>query len=137
MRTFIDYDIDKVVRLREVYVTAMAFHREHSDCPNLDSPKTVLEFMNQAVGVPAENLRINHIESFLTQFDDDSLEFNEIYGIVSYLKLKYSVKNYLDCILRHQIDGRIQLREVNHEFIMPNKQPLTGNPEILECEKRS
>jgi hypothetical protein len=97
----------------------------------------VLEFMNQAVGVPAENLRINHIESFLTQFDDDSLEFNEIYGIVSYLRLKYSVKNYLDCILRHQIDGRIQLREVNHEFIMPNKQPLTGNPEILECEKRS
>ena len=130
-----DYDMGKVHALRINYLKNMEFIKEELSPVNLDSTKSILEFCNNELDIYPENCKIWHLESFLSSFDHDSTQFNAFYGILSYLKLKYSIKNYIDCIIRHEVEGRVALRFIDGQVRMPNRQPISGNPEITQCER--
>jgi hypothetical protein len=130
-----DYDMEKVQSLRKLYTENMIFIGKELYPVNLDSNKSILAFCNEELDIYPENVKIWHLETFLSQFDHDSTQFNAFYGILSYLKLKYSIKNYIDCIIRHEVQGRVALRFIDGQVRMPNRQPMSGNPEINQCER--
>jgi hypothetical protein len=132
---FKDYDMEMVQRLRRIYTENMIFIGKELYPVNLDSNKSILTFCNEELDIYPENAKIWHLETFLPRFDHDSSQFNAFYGILSYLKLKYSIKNYIDCIIRHEVKGRVTLRFIDGQVRMPNRQPMSGNPEINECER--
>jgi hypothetical protein len=129
------YDMDKVHDLRAHYTATMIFIGKELSPVNLDSKASILEFCNNELDIHPDNIQIKHLDTFLQQFDHDSTQFNAFYGVLSYLKLKYSIKNYIDCIIRHEVGGIVTLRIMDGEVRMPNRQPLSGNPEINQCER--
>jgi hypothetical protein len=132
---YLDYDMGKVREVRSLYMATLAFITEELSPLDLNSNAQILLFCNEQLDIFPDNAKIKHLETFLINFDHDTTQFNAFYGILSYLKLKYSIKNYIDCIIRHEVNGRVVLRIMNGEYRMPNRQPLSANPEIVACEK--
>lgn len=133
----IEWDMDKIHDLKQQYDENMQLIKEMLPDINWDSPKAVKNYFNKVLEIPIENGRIEHLSGFLTQYDHDSEEYDTLNGYLMYLKLKWAVMNYLDCIIRHQENGRVYLRHHQGKWVLPNKRPLSGSPEIMECIVRS
>jgi len=127
------WDMSKIHALRQAYVEQMAFIKSMLPAAEWDSPKKVLDYLNNVLEITAESVKIDHLSGFLDQLDHDSFEFDVLNGYIMYLRLKWSVMNYLDCIIRHEINGRVNLRRHQGKWVLPNKRPLSGSPEIKEC----
>jgi len=127
------FDIEGVRQLRGIYVEAMASIRADLPNINLNSRREIINFFEKTFQITLQSSRIAEITSHLNKFKDDSKEYEIILGIIYYFKMKYAVKNYLDCILKHEKKGVVELRTYFGSITMPNRQPLPKSPEILEC----
>lgn len=136
-RPYTVWDMSKVRTLREQYVDQMAFIASMLPALEWNSPKKVLDYFNNVLDLPIQSVKIEHLSGFLTQMDHDSFEFDVLNGYIMYLKLKWAIMNYLDCIVRHNINGRVNLRLHQGKWVLPNKRPLSGSPEIIECMTHS
>ena len=131
---YIDVDLDKLEEIKQNYLFCLEYTKGElpSDC-DWDKPKKVKEYFKICFGVDLKNFKISHVSSFLDELDHDSPAFDCINGYVLYLKIKYTLKNYIDCIFRHEESGRVRLRWLYGNWMLPNKQPLPEHPEIKEC----
>lgn len=130
---YIDFDLCKVRALKESYEENIKFILTGLPCINWNSADQVKALFLCMFDITLENVRIDHVLSHLEEVDHDSPAFDAINGFVLYLKLKYSLKNYINCILRHEENGRVYLRLFKGQWVLPNRQPPSLNPEITEC----
>jgi hypothetical protein len=131
---FIDFNIQMVKDLKERYEENLKFIESElpSDC-EWNRPKEVIAWMKNNFDIQLESVKIAHVLSYLEKFDHDSVAFDVINGYVLYLKTKYTLANYINCIIKHEQSGRVYLRHEQGEWVLPNKRPTSESPEIREC----
>jgi hypothetical protein len=129
---YLVYDIEKVSALRNLYHSNMLFIQGQYNF-SLSSNKQIKEYLADYFGLTIKNVTIKQIADQRDNFAHDTEIYDILNGIVTYLRLKYTIKNYLDCILRHEKDGKLYLRLGNGELLFPNKRPLSRSPEIEGC----
>jgi hypothetical protein len=127
---FIKYDIDKILTLKENYEASASFLLSNLPDINYNSPKEIIDYIDNKYGVKITNARIVTIKALAERYleEDPSREILE--ELVAYLKLKFTLKNYINCILSHEKCGKVELRLVGERLSMPNKQPLSHNEEL-------
>lgn len=130
---YIVFNIGMIVALKDRYEKNIAFLKTQLPDVNWNSRVATRRFFEEKLGIFLENVTISHLETYLALLDHDSTDFDVINGLVLYLKQKYTISNYLDCILRHHENGRVNLRHHEGAWVLPNKRPLTTSPEIQEC----
>ena len=128
---WVEFDLDKINELKETYELAMDFIREGLPNVNLNARKDILNFFEKTFAIKLKTSKIEEVSKYLQYYGDDSAETEMITGIVYYLKMKYSIKNYLTYIIKH--DGRIVLRPMFNKLMFNSIQPLPKSPEILDC----
>lgn len=136
-RPFIEYDMEKIYALKEEYELNLKFIKENLPPINWNSPKQIKALFMQALEISLKNVTISHVQSFMDRYDHDSAEFDLINGAVLYLKTKFTLNNYINCIVKHNDSGRIYLRKERGAWLLPNKRPLSTSPEIQQCEIRT
>jgi FMN phosphatase YigB (HAD superfamily) len=130
---WIDFDIAKVQALKEEYETAMAYALELMPRINWNSPKQIREHFKETFDIAIPDGKIATFAALLPTFDEDTEEYQAVLEALMYLKMKYLLQNYLTAIIRHEHHGRITLRSVNSQWVMPNKQPLPEAVELTAC----
>jgi hypothetical protein len=133
-RPYIDFDILKIKDLKERYEENQKFIAEGLPCGvNFNSPKQIREVLGKRLDITTENVKIEALERYRDLYDHDSEAFDFMNGLVLFLKNKYMLNNYINCILKHEENGRVYLRHERGEWVLPNKRPLSESPEIKEC----
>ena len=132
---YIDYDIQKVKELLQIYEAAMNGIAEQLKPLEPHRPKSIKSYCKHWFDISLKDVRIATLQSYMAEYDHDSEPYDIINGVILYLKMQYTIKNYINCILRHENDGRVALRNEGGKWVLPNKQPISGNPEIIACEK--
>jgi hypothetical protein len=130
---YIRFDIPKIKKLAEDYEYSLNLLLANLPQVNYDSQKQVKEFFKNSLNVMLKDTKIATIREHLNAFPDGSEEHELIETLLAYLRIKFSIKNYLHCILTHEENGVVQLRWENNRLCMPNRQPLPYNIEIQEC----
>ena len=129
MEYWIKFDLEKVKELKQIYENAMLAIKEALPNVKLNSRKEIINFFQDNLNIPLQTNRIRDIEGYLQRYRDSDPEYEIILGIVYYYKLHYSIKNYLDCIIKNNVNGVVELRDWFGPC-MPNRQPLMASPEI-------
>lgn len=131
---YLTYDVEKIAALRELYTENIRFIKQHLPKGiDWDSRIQLKKFFKDHFNINILNVTISHLATQRDKFDHDSEEYDILNGVVTYLRYKYMIKNYLDCIIRHNDNGKIYLRLGNGELLFPNKRPLPRSPEIESC----
>lgn len=130
---YLEFDLDEVKDLRSCYLATIDTLLKDLPDVNWNSRLEVKDYFLSEHDLVLDSLKISELHSLVEFLDEDSDEYDVLSGLVEYLKLKYTVKNYLDCILRHEDNGKVYLRDVDGELRMPNKQPLSYSPDITDC----
>ena len=134
-KPYIDWDIEEVKALKAFLTENMRLIKEFlPEGVNWDSPKQVKEFVTNKLGIVMEDVKIETLKGVMEKLDHDSESFDIINGYDMYLRQKYSISNYLDCVLKHHESGRVYLRHHEGQWVLPNRRPLSGSPEIVACE---
>jgi len=131
---FIGFDIDKINRLKATYESAMATaYKLLPEGTNWNSGKEITKYFKDWFDIDLKSIQIKELEQHYEYLDHDSTEFLTIYGLTAYLKMKYTVSNYLDCVLKHHRKGVVYLRYFNGKLSMPNRRPLSHSEEVKSC----
>ena len=136
-RPFIDFNMNCILELKERYNDNVRFMEEHLKPLDTHSPKKMVNFFRDNLAISLDNVTISHLQDQAAKLDHDSQAFDYLNGLIQLLKLRYSLHNYIDCIIRHHENGRVYLRHERGEWVLPNKRPLSGSPEIKECYLRT
>jgi len=135
---YIDCNILLVKDLKERYEENLKWIEEEIGADiNLNSQKQLKAFLEERLDIVAESVKITVLESYRDQYDHDSEEYDLMNGLVLYFKAKYTINNYINCILKHEENGRVYLRWWAGNWVLPNKRPLSESPEIKECMIRT
>ena len=132
-KRWIEFNIDALYELKCTYLAAQDAIKEQLYGLDPNSKKQIKQYFADFLDIQLENVKISTLERALLLFDSDSEEFNFTNGIIYYLKLKYSLKNYIDYILKHHQEGKIYLRDINGDWRFPNRQPVPSSPELQQC----
>ena len=133
-KPFIDFDILKIKGIKEEYENNLAFVLgELPQSVNWNSHPQVKSYFRESFGIVLDNVKIEHVFSHMENLDHDSPAFDAINGFLLYLRYSYTLKNYINCILKHEESGRIMLRHFQGQWALPNRRPLSGSPEIKSC----
>jgi hypothetical protein len=127
---YIGFNISEIRLLKSVYECSMDFLMDEMPDINWNSAQQIKVYFHETYRLMLENVKITTFSDLAEQFPEGSTQKDLLTRITMYLRLKFSVKNYLDCILRHEVDGLVYLRDVNGVWRLPNKQPLSYNEEI-------
>jgi hypothetical protein len=128
----IQFDIGKVIKLGNHYTITMTYI--YFDLPvNPKSPKKIKEYFWEKHSIVIGNTQLRTLMLLQERLSTTHDAYDVLTGIIEYNKLRYTIKNYLDCILKHHINGKINLVKVDGHLVMPNGRPLPKSPEILEC----
>ena len=147
MEKYIDFDIDEVKELQDAYEETMNYILTTLPDVNWDSRLETSDYFTKEHNINFNSLKIAELQNMLDQLNDENNFFEYIVepdeaidtlsGLITYLKIKWEVRNYTGCILRHQKEGRVILREIEGRYVMPNRQPLPYSQNILECIKET
>lgn len=128
------FDMPSIISLREEYMATMECLLEQLPDLNWDSRVEIKDYFASEMNIGLRTTQLSELKAILKIYalTVDQMEFVEL--VIEYLKVKYLVRNYLDCIIRHADEhGEVQLREVNGEWLMPNRQPQPQAKEIVDC----
>lgn len=131
---YIEFSIPDIRELRSCYKQTEEFLLNELPDINWHSRLEIMNLFEYEYNIILKSLKISYLESIETN-DEETREIIETY--LKLLKIRYETKNYIDCILRHEIDGIVYLRNHHDKIVMPNKQPLPYSPNILECVKET
>ncbi len=133
---WIMFDIAKIKQLKEDYDNTIAVIKESLPEINLNSSKQIVNFFEKTFQIELKSARIKEISAHLDEFHEDSEEREIIDGIVHYYKMYYTVKNYLDYIIKHNEAGVMVLREYMGQLCFQNRQRVPYSPDIINCITR-
>jgi hypothetical protein len=128
---WVEFDLKKVNELKEMYLDAMGYIQNGLSHINLNARKDILNFFEKSFKIKLKSTKIEEVSKHIHHFGKDSEEADLITGIVYYMKMKYTIKNYLDYIIKHE--GRIVLSPMFGKLMFNSIQPLPKSPEILDC----
>ena len=124
-------DIAKLEALKKVYDDAMEFIEIGLPNVDLSSRKDVLNFFEKTFRIELKSVRIAELSEYIYKYGENSEERDMIQGIVYFLKMKYSLKNYIIPMIERAPEVELAIRFNRVE--MHNHQPLPQSPEVLEC----
>lgn len=133
---FIEFDMDEIRDLKYCYKQTMSLLIDELPDVNWNSlVETKQYFLNEhnlcLISTKIESLKetVDNIEEeeYLEHVDEC---VETLLGLIEYYKLRYTIRNYLDNIIRHEKDGKYPLRKFNNEWVMQNRQSLPYHPEI-------
>lgn len=133
MEAWIKFDIARLRQLKEHYEQASEVIKDQLPHINLNSQKQVIDFFEKNLNIHLQTARIKEIEKHLQHFSHDQEEYYTLLGVSYFFKIKYSLKNYINYVLKNEVDGIIVLQHWWGEWTLKNKQPLPKSPEVLEC----
>ncbi len=143
MDWYVDFDIDEIKELQDNYILTKEFILTTLPDINWDSRLEVYDYFIKEHNIGLQSLKISELKDILEAYNENDVYFEfaqeideakeVLEGFITYLKTKYEIRNYTQCILRHQVDGRIFLREIDGKLLMPNKQPLVYSQNIIDC----
>lgn len=123
------FDVGKLNELKRVYEENIKFVLENMPQEvNWNKPTQVKEYFKKRFDISLPSCRIKDIEPLISRYEDE--DFDIVYGYLTFLRLKWTMNNYIDCVLRHHVDGTLALRE---DGTMPNKRPVSLSKEINDC----
>lgn len=131
---WIKFSVQDIRELRNCYKQTEEFLLSELPDINWHSRLEIMNLFEYEYSIILKSLKISYLENIETD-NEEAKEIIETY--LRLLKIRYEVKNYIDCILRHEIDGIVYLRKHHDKIVMPNKQPLPYSPNILECVKET
>ncbi len=132
MDDWIKFDIGKVLEIKETYCEVMEFVQQ--DLPiNLNSVHQIKAMWMEELNVFLVDTKISTFQFIKNAHEADSPTWNLAEEMIVFLKAKYILKNYINCILEGEIDGIVTLRNTEGKLSMPNKQSLSYNQEIHQC----
>lgn len=130
---YIRFDMQKIMLLKESYEECQKQLLEELPEINYNSRKQIVELLQKKLGVEIEDSKIQTIENITQEFDYGTEERYFIELLVVYLKNKFTLKNYINCIIRHEFNGVVHLRWDHGGLYMPNHQALSYNTEITDA----
>ena len=130
---YIDFNIDDIRELQNDYLATLTFLREELPEVDWESRIEVKDYFKDEFGIKLKNVKISHLTDHIPFCEEDSEARWVLESLIAYMKVKYEIRNYTNCILRHHVEGRLHLREINGQWFMPNRQPIVYSPNIKEC----
>ncbi len=130
---YIKFDIGKVLDLKDVYCEVMQFVQQDFPECNLNSSNQIKGYFWDQFNSVIPDTKIQTFKSLMELYPETHPLYEAAEQLSVYLKAKYTLKNYINCILKHENDGIITLRKIGGNLVMPNKQPLSYNDEISQC----
>lgn len=133
---WIEFDIPSIVALRKDYSGTMDFIKDELPDVNWESRIETKDYFSSTFGIFLDNTTVSTLKSYQSMTESFSEKAHFVLtGLIEYYKLKYTIRNYLDNILKHNVEGVVNLRRENNQILMPNKRPLPTSPSITECIK--
>ena len=129
----IEFDIGRITTLKSSYESTVALCEEDFPRINLRSIPQVKSYFREIFSFDLPDTKINTIQRLWEVATHDSELQDALYSLLTYFKSKATLHNYINCILRHEVGGIVTLRLVDERLLMPNKQPISYNEEIIEC----
>lgn len=130
MDEWLRFDMAKIRLLRTDYIDAMDYIKSGFPGVNFNSRREIINFFDKTFQIDLNSAKIKEIAHYLAAYKEDSVEHELITGIVYWFKMKYAIKNYLDCIIRHEVNGKVILRDFMGKLSLPNRQSLPYSMEI-------
>lgn len=132
-KEYIEFDMDKIYYLQSCYEGTLSILKDNLPSVNINSRTDIINFFNKAFNIELKSTKIVEIASHIKKYGENSEEKELIQAIVYYFKLKYAYKNYIQSILKHEVNGQVRLRWYFGKLAFPNRQPLPYSMEILDC----
>jgi hypothetical protein len=129
----ITFDMTLIEELKQRYEEHIQVTADMLPKVNWNSTQDIKRAFKEYLSVELNSAKISDIEPLIERFDHDSEEFDFINGVTMLLRLKYTVANYLNCVIRHEENGKINLRYYNGKICFPNRRPLSHNEEFNQC----
>lgn len=140
---FIEFDIPAICQLKADYEKTIEFILDELPDVNWNSYQDTYGYFSEEYNIHIGSTRIQSLYEFLDDLDNnpETTEFahniNEckelLQGLIELKKLQFTLRNYINNILKHNEGGVYNLRLVNGEWKMQNKRDLPYSPDILEC----
>lgn len=140
---WIEYDIPALIALKKDLESTIEFILDELPDVNWNSGPQTIYFFSHEHNIMLHGLSISSLKEVIeTWYDDpDTLEYacnpdeakEILVGLIELKKLQYTVRNYINNILKHNQGGVYPLRLVNGEWRMQNKQPISYHDQIISC----
>lgn len=133
-KTYIEFDMPAIYELESSIDATIDFLLAELPDINWSSRLDVKDYFLAEHRLYLESIKISELILINSTIQDEYSELKNVLTLfIEYLKLKYLKRNYIDCILRHNINGKMYLREVSGQLVYPNKRPISYSTHITDC----
>ena len=135
----ITFDIPSIIALQKDYQETIEYILAVMPDVNWNSQLETRQYFIDEFNLLLHSQTIASLKNILANIeqqeyiDEADLCCEMLSGLIEIKKLQSVIRNYTGNILRHHKDGIYPLRQVNGEWVMQNKQPLSYCPEIKAC----
>ena len=141
---YIEFDIPAICQLKEDYEKTIEFIKDELPDINWNSITETSDYFRYEHNINLYSLSIVNLKELLNDIQDNDSETIEyatdtdvccfvLTGLIELKKLQYTLRNYINNILKHNEGGYYPLRKIDGQWRMMNKQPLSYLQEIQEC----
>ena len=124
-------DTDRLIREKESLLYTMQEIAEEFPFDPVSNKQVKRHFEN--FGIYLEDLRIMSLQSLVYRLHDEDSNYYLLTGLIEYYRIKYLLRNYVNHVLKRQINGLYHLREESGKLLMQNKRPLPYSDSLLSC----
>ncbi len=132
METYwITIDTDKLIREKEsLLYTMQEIAKEFPFDPV--SNKQIKRYFER-YGIYLPDLKIITLSTLAYRLHEEDDNYYLLTGLTEYYRIKYLLKNYVNHVLKKQVDGLYHFREEGGKLLMQNKRPLPYSDVLLSC----
>jgi hypothetical protein len=140
---WIEFDIPALIALKEDLESTIDFIKDELPDVNWNSIPQAIYYFSHEHNIMLHGTSISSLKEVLENWESDpeTLEYSYnpdeakeiLVGLIELKKLQYTVRNYINNILKHNQGGVYPLRLVNGEWRMQNKQPRSYHDQINSC----
>ena len=129
----ITFDMVKIAILKNSYDASVEFCEAEFQGVNLNSGVQVKSYFREKFSLVLPDTKISTVNFEWTRSFADTPQQEALYALLTFLRSKFTLKNYINCVIKHEKQGIVTLREVDERLLMPNKQPISYNEEMIDC----
>lgn len=128
---WIEVNIDKLTLEKEELMHTMQEIAE--DFPFDPISNKQVKHYFERFGIYLPDLRIITLETLAYRCHEEDDNYYILTGLSEYYKIKYLLKNYVNHVLKKQVNGLYHFREESGKLLMQNKRPLPYSDVLLSC----